>query len=76
MRVALSLFYKRFSLLTGGLACLGEGDMVEVDVGAGLMVLGEDALTDFTGLINRALRQQYDNLTKFRIGEFTYYIRS
>ncbi len=46
--------------------------MVEMDVGAGLMVFGKDALADFTSLIDGALRQQDDNLTEFRIGALTY----
>jgi len=63
------------STKAGGFARLREGNMVEVDVGAGLMVFGKDALADFTRLIDGALRQQDDNLAEFRIGALTDQIR-
>ena len=46
--------------------------MVEMDVGTRLMVFGENALANLPSLIDRALRQQHDNLTELRIEALTY----
>ena len=45
--------------------------MVEVEVGFGLMVFGEDAFADDASIGRRTFCDENDNLTKLLIGTFT-----
>ena len=60
-----------FDLMSCYLACFGEGDLVEVEVGFGLMVFGEDAFADDASIGRRTFCDENDNLTKLLIGTFT-----
>ena len=55
------------SLLAGGLACLSEGDLRYLEIDTGMMVFGEDALADGTGLIDSTFGEQDNDLTKLSI---------
>ena len=61
--------------MAGGFASGGKGDAGDVEIGARLMELGEDALADLTGFIGGAFGEQDDNLAEFLIGTLGNYIR-
>ena len=58
--------------MAGGFAGGGKGDVSDVDVGARMMVLGEDALADLTGIVGRAFGKENDDLAEFLIRTFSY----
>jgi hypothetical protein len=53
--------------MTGRFACGGKRDMVYVEVGTRLIVLGKDLLTNLTGLIRRTFREEDNHLAEFLI---------
>jgi len=59
----------------GGLACLCQWDMIYMEIGTGLVVLGKDTLTDLPSLIDGAFREQDDNLPELHIRALAYQIR-
>lgn len=69
------LFCEFLGLVAGRFAGGGEGDVSDVDVGARMVVLGEDALADLTGIVGRTFGKEDDDLTEFLIRTFSYQIR-
>ena len=62
--------YYVFNLLSGGFAGFSEGNLVDVEVGFGLMEFGKDALADGASIGGRAFCDEDDNLTELLIGTF------
>ena len=58
--------------MAGGFAGGGKGDVSNVDVGARMVVLGEDALADLAGIISRTFGEENDDLTEFLFRTFSY----
>lgn len=56
--------------MSGGFSCLGEGNLVDVEVDFGLMEFGKDALADSASIRGRAFCDKDDNLTELLIGTF------
>ena len=53
--------------MTGRFACGGKRDMIYVEVGTRLIVLGKNLLTNLTGLIRRTFREEDNHLAEFLI---------
>ena len=66
------LFCEFLSFVAGGFAGGGKGDVSNVDVGARMVVLGEDALADLAGIISRTFGEENDDLTEFLFRTFSY----
>ena len=64
-RVGLSDFMSR------NFSGFGKGNLVDVEVGFGLMVFGEDAFADGASVGGRTFCDENDNLTKLLIWTFT-----
>ena len=60
-----------FDLVPGGFSGFGEGDLVDVEVGFGLMVFGEDAFADGASIRGRTFCDENNNLTKLLICTLT-----
>ena len=56
--------------MAGGFTGGGEGDVSNVDVGARMVVLGEDALADEAGVVGGTFGKENDDLAKFLIRAF------
>ena len=65
-------FCEFLGLVAGGFAGGGEGDVSNVDVGARMVVLGENALADLTSIVNRTFGKEDDDLAEFLIRTFSY----
>ena len=46
--------------------------MVDVDVGSGLVELGQDTLTDLAYLVDRTFGKEDDNLAELLVGALCY----
>ena len=66
------LFCEKLSLVAGGFTSSREGDVSNVDVGARMVVLGENALADLTSIVNRTFGKKNDDLAEFLIRTFSY----
>ena len=64
------LFCEFLGLVAGGFTGGGEGDVSNVDVGARMVVLGEDALADEAGVVGGTFGKENDDLAKFLIRAF------
>ena len=64
-RVALSHFMSR------NFSGFGKGNLVDVEVGFGLMVFGEDTFADGASVGGRTFCDENNNLTKLLIGTLT-----
>ena len=64
------LFCEFLSFVAGGFAGGGKGDVSNVDVGARMVVLGEDALADEAGVVGGTFGKENDDLTEFLIRAF------
>ena len=56
--------------MAGGFTGGGEGDVSNVDVGARMVVWGEDALADEAGVVGGTFGKENDDLTEFLIRAF------
>ena len=59
-------------LLSGRFARFCQGNMFDMEIVTGDMILGKDALADLTDFIDGAFRQEDCHLTEFLIRSFTY----
>ena len=60
-----------FGLTTGWFPSGSEGDVGNMDVSAWIVVFGEDALTDLTGIVYRTFGEEDNDFAKFGIRTFT-----
>ena len=58
--------------MAGGFAGGGEGNVSDVDVGARMVVLGEDTLANLTSIVGRTFGKENNDLAKFLIRTFSY----